>query len=92
MSPDERVAAGVRWLDEHEPGWRDRIDVETLDVGDPCGCCPLSQVAGGRWYYDVLADAGLKTEDSVRFGFDRDEGESVDVWAELQAAWERVLR
>ncbi len=34
----ERVEAGARWLDGHRPGWVDRIDLDTLDLGDPCRC------------------------------------------------------
>jgi hypothetical protein len=34
----ERVEKGAAWLDEHRPGWVDRIDLETLDLGDPCRC------------------------------------------------------
>ena len=34
----ERVAAGAAWLDEHRPGWVDRVDPVTLDLGDECHC------------------------------------------------------
>lgn len=34
----ERVLAGSAWLDEHRPGWVDRIDLETLDLGNGCHC------------------------------------------------------
>ena len=38
-----RVAAGAQWLDQHRPGWIDRIDLITLDVSDP-ECCVLGQL------------------------------------------------
>lgn len=41
----ERVAAGAAWLDEHRPGWVDRIDLETLDLGD-CANCIVGQEFG----------------------------------------------
>jgi len=28
------VNAGVAWLDENHPGWRERVDVDTLDFAD----------------------------------------------------------
>lgn len=34
----ERVAAGVAWLDQNRPGWVQRINLDTLDLGDPCQC------------------------------------------------------
>lgn len=34
----ERVAAGAAFLDEHEPGWDSRIDLERLDLGSSCAC------------------------------------------------------
>ncbi len=34
----DRVSAGMAWLDEHEPGWDQRIDLKTLDVESGCHC------------------------------------------------------
>lgn len=39
------VAAGMVWLDENAPGWRDKIDIEALDVAD-CQLCVLGQIYG----------------------------------------------
>lgn len=30
MSEQMKVAAGAEWLDAHQPGWAERIDVEAL--------------------------------------------------------------
>nr|MDT0658055.1 hypothetical protein [Micromonospora sp. DSM 115978] len=38
-----RVKAGAAWLDQHRPGWLDRIDLITLDIGDP-ECCVIGQL------------------------------------------------
>ena len=51
----EPVAAGSRWLDEHVPGWEQRIDLETLDVTN-CTMCVLGQVYGD--FIDGLKAAG----------------------------------
>ncbi len=38
-----RVLAGIKWLDTNEPSWLDRIDLDTLDMGDVNNCV-LGQV------------------------------------------------
>lgn len=40
-----RVSAGAKWLDEHHPGWVDKIDLESLDLND-CAECVLGQLFG----------------------------------------------
>jgi len=47
----ERVARGAAWLDEHRPGWVDRIDLSTLSMGDRCHCV-LGQLDGN--YFDAV--------------------------------------
>jgi hypothetical protein len=42
---DDRVSAGAKWLDSNRPGWWQRIDLETLDLGDSCRCV-LGQLYG----------------------------------------------
>lgn len=44
----ERVEAGARWLDANRPGWVQRINLDTLDITDPCGCI-IGQVYGDYW-------------------------------------------
>lgn len=39
------VSNGINLLDREEPGWRDNIDTDTLDVSD-CTQCILAQVYG----------------------------------------------
>jgi hypothetical protein len=41
----ERVAAGAAFLDQTEPGWDARIDLDRLDIGSDCGCV-LGQLHG----------------------------------------------
>jgi hypothetical protein len=38
MSVDDRVAAGAAWLDANRPSWWQRINLDTLDLGDDCNC------------------------------------------------------
>lgn len=35
---DPRVEKGAALLDEKNPGWAEKIDVDTLEIGDYCGC------------------------------------------------------
>lgn len=44
----ERVTAGAEWLDEHEPGWVERISVDRLDIANPFDCV-LGQLYGNYW-------------------------------------------
>jgi hypothetical protein len=43
MSVQERVARGTRWLDEVSPGWRDALELRTLNLKHG-GHCVLGQV------------------------------------------------
>lgn len=42
---EERVASGAYMLDVHAPGWRDKIDLDRLNVRS-CDDCILGQVFG----------------------------------------------
>lgn len=62
----ERVAAGARWLDKHEPGWADQIDGTALRM-ENSRMCVLGQVYGsfhgdaaGRATYRVSVPLGRK--------------------------------
>jgi hypothetical protein len=41
----ESVLAGMVWLDEHAPGWVEKIDLDTLELAHP-KMCVLGQVYG----------------------------------------------
>ena len=43
---EERVRRGIELLDTKAPGWREKIDLKTLDVEGSCACV-LGQVYGG---------------------------------------------
>jgi len=89
-----RVQAGAAWLDENRPGWIDRIDLATLDLGDPCRCV-LGQEYGD---WDEAPDALTEQPESSDLGFDRDSfgyspswpenrRRSAVLYVELTAAW-----
>jgi hypothetical protein len=64
-SVEERVAAGVAWLDEHVPDWLGRIDLNRLELA-ACTQCVLGQLFGD--YNDAPSDASNRGE---LLGFDR---------------------
>ena len=44
----ESVKHGVEFLDKHNPGWREKINRETLDLLQ-ADCCILGQLYGNFW-------------------------------------------
>ncbi len=55
--PYDAVARGVALLDEKVPGWRERIDIETLDIESPQRCI-VGQPCGG--YETAMRRFGLE--------------------------------
>ena len=45
MSVSEKVRAGAAFLDEINPGWEKRIDLDRLNIAEP-GDCILGQLYG----------------------------------------------
>jgi hypothetical protein len=82
----ERVNAGIAWLDEHEPGWRQRVDRDRLDQED-CTRCVGGQLAG--WYHYFLQRHGLSDYAAIRLGFDLvyPHGD----FDQLTAAWRELI-
>ena len=100
----ERVAAGAAWLDENRPGWVERIDLQTLNLGDPCRCV-LGQEYGS---YGQAPDEPLgigQPEDEIAAGLgfnayilrgdyladDFDFTPTVDEFIALTAEWRRLI-
>jgi len=91
---DERVAAGAKWLDEHRPGWWQRIDLDTLNLGDPCQCV-LGQLYGHFvyapdeiWTNNLSFAGGFNAEVGLRGDYD----ETVTEFAALTAAWRTLIQ
>lgn len=87
----ERVAAGAVLLDQVRPGWREELNLATLDVASPFRC-PLSQLYGG-YTHAVMVLSGRDIYEvgswaSVH-GFDVGEIEEDDdaEYEALTAAW-----
>lgn len=87
----ERVSAGAEMLDALEPGWRDRINVETFDIYSTTECV-MGQLSNGDGYNAGVAYYGLDGDTAREYGFDltyaeyRSEREP-EYWQALQDAW-----
>jgi hypothetical protein len=81
----ERVDAGAAWLDNHYPRWVDRIDLDTLDLGN-CTRCIGGQLAG--LYVTFLRRHGLTFGDAFLLGFNVGMGGD---YALLTAAWRELI-
>jgi hypothetical protein len=88
----ERVAAGAKFLDEHDPGWwradvERAIDLDTLDLhnGDMCVLgqrCPLETTRDCPFYVRAVQLTGIGP-DYEDLDFDDQEGIEADIdqWA-----------
>ena len=71
MTPTERVRKGAKLLDQTVPGWRDRIDIESVQIGE-CENCVLAQLWSGADipYFTACAELKLHSRRSrVAHGF-----------------------
>ena len=104
---NERVAAGAALLDEKRPGWWQRIDTDTLDMGETCGCI-LGQTyeANGRSTPFDMGCVDLFGSKLGVYGWVADDGWDAATehgfslgpqayeeseWAELRAAWVALI-
>jgi hypothetical protein len=89
----ERIARGAAFLDEKQPGWRERIDLEALNLASLENCV-LGQVFG---HFDggfaALADAGLVADvATLDYGFDVNGDEDDDGWySVLTQEWREYI-
>lgn len=79
-SYESKVAQGVQLLDQNVPNWRDKINVDNLDLGS-CSICVLGQVFGD--YNDGLNALGV---DGYDYGFN-----TTGSYASLKEAWVEAL-
>ena len=91
----DRIARGVKLLDEQNPGWRRKLDLEELNLGSTKACI-LGQVYGdymdgcqalfGKEYY--VGD--LAREHGFEFYYDPETEKEID-YGMLDKAWREVL-
>lgn len=69
ISAAKEVAAGIAWLDEHQPGWANKIELGTLRFKSTTDCvvCQVTELAR---FDEALFDLDLLPSDARRLGFD----------------------
>lgn len=88
---EERVARGIRLLNQVRPGWRDEISWVDLVMEWPQDCI-LGQLYGG---FNAAVNRLSLNDKAFHYGFDLsqaeyfDETSSVAYFEELQAEWKR---
>jgi hypothetical protein len=89
--PSVRVARGVALLDERSfPDWRERIDVETLDLRTPS--CILGQLYGSYVDGHIALDLGPNPALHGRaYGFFATAEKEPDWSEELKALWREAI-
>lgn len=97
MNADERVAAGVALLDEKGPeGWRERINLDTLDINSLAGCI-LGQIYGPECLEDWMGwRTGMDALGLERYGSNEARDHGFEAYnfseqAEVEAAWADIL-
>lgn len=87
----EKVKRGMALLDRIQPGWQDRIDLQTLRISHPL-VCVLGQLYGefdgatrDIWGSD---DAAYRLAMAQSHGFDRSVGSE---YAELTDVWQLAI-
>ena len=96
LTVTERVANGVRLLDEKLPGWEKRVNLTTLEISS-CKKCVLGQVFGyfstGILSTTVLAaNHGFGCCESLGDGpFSQFHPRREAAFAALTAEWKRVI-
>jgi hypothetical protein len=93
-----RVAKGAALLDDKRPGWADRIDLASLDMGC-CSQCVLGQVFGSFFWaasgFWPIHDLKQRAEEH---GFDLNTADADSVaaaeeeWTILRNAWVGIIQ
>lgn len=87
----ERVEAGAAWLDLNRPGWVDRIDLETLDLGEPCRCILGQEYGEYQNMPDLLWESGLVHPYGFNAAVFGTWAQRTDEFDALTAAWRELI-
>ena len=85
---EQQISKGIEWLDQHEPGWADKVDLEKLDM-TTCTRCVLGFVYGD---YDRLDDPSAPpSDDRAKLGFTLRESYFSYDWVRLTEEWRDAI-
>ncbi|MFI7072076.1 hypothetical protein [Micromonospora sediminicola] len=84
----ERVELGMAWLDARLPGWDELVDLDRLNVENPCDCL-LGQTYG-EWDLHTL---GIDIDQLAALGFDASSShdDMADEYAALTEVWRTAI-
>lgn len=87
---DPRVLRGAHFLDVRRPGWDERIDLDTFDLGNACDCV-VGQTEGD--YQDGAKTLGLEPygDEAREFGFVVGPKRPLDDWDVLGTSWRSLI-
>ncbi len=91
---NDRINAGVKWLDLNKPDWLKKMKIEKLDLGSS-DVCVLGQVFRKFWDDSSVkaVSGGLSYKESVRLGFALPEGSKFDkMYDPLTMLWYEKLK
>ena len=81
----QQIEKGVEYLDEHYPGWEDKINLETLNIRSP-RCCIGGQLEG-EYAHFVSMLYEISNSGPTSMGFD-----STDYhYEDLTETWKAVI-
>jgi len=90
LTVKEGVTRGGPFLDTNYTGWKERVDLGTMYMGDPRSCM-LAQASGKTWD-EAQREHGLTVIECINLGFavSHTHGEDLQVIYGLQLAeWRR---
>jgi hypothetical protein len=90
---NEAAERGAAWLDEHIPGWLERVDLGRLDMASLVDCV-LAQAGGDDWG-SVYRAHDLTVEETEYLGFEAANKGRVTLtpssYEALDAAWNDLV-
>ncbi len=87
------IQRGITFLDNFDPFWRRKIDLEIFDIGNPAFCL-IGQLGTGYSFLEKSESMGLTEAEACRCGFDINENfgtPSNTTYRILTAAWVEVI-
>jgi len=93
VTDEKHVADGARYLDLNAPGWFRSIDLNRLNMSNPC-CCVVGQLFGSFAVGLEQLDVDSTEDEDVALGFDRPDPLYLDYsnnLAALTPIWKREI-
>lgn len=90
MTIKERVKRGAKWLDKHQSGWYNRIDLDELDLADD-QVCIVGQLTQHNEGYGIVRDF-IGHDWTADRGFTAHYGDACGTFYRLTKRWRKEIR